>query len=284
MSTAKETGAPAEPREVKRELVYGLSNFRRIKLLSQVATSESGAMIRVHSERAYTLDFASGKGDVRANQGSSRLGMRVKKHSRFFPPLARVAKIKGFGDAPALRDIRGGILDIVEALPMKPLVAPSEPGLISILPEIVVRHIKFSLATELPEPPPRTHRVLLKDALSPRTLQVETIERDAFTAILNHVGQRSRRLRFPINLVAPGDRSLLREGAVFYWATGVLTDETGQPRHVTQIQFQRLVAPPDSERNRAAVEARELIVGRSWSLLTESELDSRTGSSDVTDH
>jgi len=79
-----------------------------------------------------------------------------------------------------------------------------------------------------------------------RTLTVETIGTDNFTAIWEQEGQPDRRVRFPKSLVAAADRDLFRVGAEFYWHVGRQIIE-GQPGQIDELRFRRESGPTQAE-------------------------------------
>lgn len=92
-------------------------------------------------------------------------------------------------------------------------------------------------------PPPRTEEVLGAEqglrADSVHVCRVETVLVDRFSAIFTDPGDTDKRVRFLLKNVAPADRSLLREGAVFYWITGTTRDSNGDVVTKSYIRFKR---------------------------------------------
>lgn len=95
-----------------------------------------------------------------------------------------------------------------------------------------------------------------------RHMTVETIGDDFFTAIWEEEGQRDRRVRFPVGLIAADDLPVFRPGAEFYWMTGRQTDG-GQPKRVDELRFRRVPTPPaDSELAEYSATAAEAIAAQ----------------------
>ncbi len=115
--------------------------------------------------------------------------------------------------------------------------------------------------------------LVLQQTRLPRTLHVESVGADSFTAIHSESGVRDRRFRFPRELVAQGDQKLLRPGAAFYWSIGFQLDETGQPQQVQELRFRRSVRVPVSIQKEAAARADETIRGRGVTPITDEDLD-----------
>ena len=69
--------------------------------------------------------------------------------------------------------------------------------------------------------------------------RVETVLADRFSAIFTKPGDTDKRVRFLRKLVAPSDRPLLREGAVFYWITGTARDVNGNVVSKSYLRFRR---------------------------------------------
>lgn len=72
---------------------------------------------------------------------------------------------------------------------------------------------------------------------------VETVSRTEFAARLRDLTDRTRpdeQATFDREEVSPDDLELLQPGAVFFWAIGYETSESGQRSRVSRLRFRRL--------------------------------------------
>jgi len=111
------------------------------------------------------------------------------------------------------------------------------------------------------KPSTRTEKALGTEqglrADSVHVCRVETVLADRFSAIFTDPGDTDKRVRFLLKNVAPADRPLLREGAVFYWITGTTRDANGDVVTKTYIRFKRtprITADELEELDRMAVD------------------------------
>ena len=87
---------------------------------------------------------------------------------------------------------------------------------------------------------------------------VQSVQGDSFVARLvdktNSMPEEEAEI--PLAEVMPGDRELVRPGAVFYWVIGYRREEHGQRSRSSMIRFQRLPswAPAEVERAKKAAE------------------------------
>lgn len=118
-----------------------------------------------------------------------------------------------------------------------------------------------------------TTRFMLVDMVAPRTLIVESVDGDSFTAIWSEKGKADRRVRFPMSLVAEDDKPLLLAGAIFYWSTGIQVGSTGQPQRVAELRFRRVVAPPPEVWDEARARAQEWFKGQGVGVITADNVE-----------
>jgi hypothetical protein len=90
---------------------------------------------------------------------------------------------------------------------------------------------------------------------------------DSFTARLINLLDDSNRdtlgdleAEFSFDEVSKGERSLVLEGAIFYWNIGYYDDPTGQRRRVSEIRFRRLPAWHAADLRNAAREAERILI------------------------
>jgi hypothetical protein len=103
--------------------------------------------------------------------------------------------------------------------------------------------------------PPQSEQALRADSV--HTCRVETVLADRFSAIFT-LGNTDKRVRFMRKLVAPSDRPLLREGAIFYWVRGTGRGADGDVETKSYIRFKRTTRISTQELdeiNRMAIEA-----------------------------
>lgn len=110
--------------------------------------------------------------------------------------------------------------------------------------------------TDAPAPP---RRVVLAGQREPRTLRVESVREDKFSAVLSEAGIPDRRITFPRRMVASADAGMLRPGSVFYWSNWWEQDETGERRFVQALRFRRHVEPSAEDLDQARVAALDLL-------------------------
>jgi hypothetical protein len=72
-----------------------------------------------------------------------------------------------------------------------------------------------------------------------RVCRVETLLPDRFTAIFSEPTLVDQRVRFRRDRVAPSDKNLLQEGAIFYWVIATERDASGDLISTSYIRFRR---------------------------------------------
>lgn len=121
---------------------------------------------------------------------------------------------------------------------------------------------------------------ILENTSTPRTLDVESVDSDSFTAIWREKGSPDRRVRFPLALVAASDRELVQVGAILYWSSGIKTGADGQPQSVNLLRFRRMVEMPREVWDEAEAKAMDWFKGEG--VITKDDLTSfrKTGDRD----
>jgi hypothetical protein len=103
--------------------------------------------------------------------------------------------------------------------------------------------------------------------------RVETVAADGFTALYSDPEQGDRRVRFLAGHVAPSDRRLLAEGAVFYWITGTERDASGDVVLISYLRFRRTPRLSPHALQRLDEAAREAIQLGGGVPITDEDLD-----------
>jgi hypothetical protein len=85
---------------------------------------------------------------------------------------------------------------------------------------------------------------------------VQSVDGESFTVVLHDLTHQAseHEATLPVEEVSPGDRRLLKPGAVFYWSIGYKRHRSGQQERVSAIRMRRL--PGWSRRDVEAVERR----------------------------
>lgn len=113
----------------------------------------------------------------------------------------------------------------------------------------------FELAVPAQEPPPaapvRRPRVVLRNAearsralhqFEGTVLEIMEEEFVARTHDLTSPGYADEQVTLPLDDVPPGDRELLKVGAVFYWLIGYEENDEGARKRTSVLRFRRLPA------------------------------------------
>jgi hypothetical protein len=108
-----------------------------------------------------------------------------------------------------------------------------------------------------------------------RVCRVETLLSDRFTAIFSEPGEVDQRVRFMRGRVASSDRSLLREGAVFYWIIGTERDPSGDLISTSFIRFRRTPQLSPRQLHRLDDLAEEAILAGGGVPIDDEELNAR---------
>jgi hypothetical protein len=83
------------------------------------------------------------------------------------------------------------------------------------------------------------------------------VEADSFVARLvdKTDGNPEEEAEIPLAEIMPGDRELVKPGAVFYWVIGYRREDHGQRSRSSTIRFQRLPSWSPAEVERAKIAA-----------------------------